>query len=87
MKKKATLFTPEAFHGFELLIDTTLQKRLVPFMAEIKEDIHRHQMVVDGYIKQTVGWHEEQHILAARVDRVRDVLIKKDLASPEELAV
>lgn len=87
MKKKAITFTPEIFNGLETLLHEVVQEEITPMVEELKQDIHHHQKIVDSYIKKTDGWHDEQIILTARVDRVRDVMVKKNLASPKELAV
>lgn len=87
MKKQKRFITPEAFKGLETVIRYVVREEVTPIIEDIKNDIHQHQKIVDAYLKQTIGWHDEQTILTARVDKMRDVMIKKDLASGRELAV
>lgn len=86
-KKKKRFITPEGFKGLETLIRYVVRDEVMPIIDDLKNDIHQHQQIVDSYLKKTTGWHEEQIILTARVDKIRDVMINKKMASGRELAV
>ncbi|PWB38702.1 MAG: hypothetical protein C3F02_02210 [Parcubacteria group bacterium] len=87
LKKEKRPITPEAFKGLETVVRYVVREELTPFQEEVRSQFHQLQQTVDGYLKQTIGWHDEQTILTARVDKIQYVMLKKKLASGSELAV
>lgn len=73
--------TTEDFKAFEAVMSDLLDKKL----EVVRADIHEHQKSVDDYVKTTKNWYEEFLFLKARYDRVSEILVRKGIATQEEL--
>lgn len=54
---------------------------------DLRKDFARLLTSVDGYFKQTLGWHQEYEVLRAQHNRLKAVLVEKGIATEEELSV
>ncbi|MDP2685359.1 MAG: hypothetical protein Q8P20_10100 [bacterium] len=62
-------------------IQETVRNEIKP----IREDIHELQKTVDTYIKQTQDWHQEFIVVKARYDKMKEVIVRKGIATEKEL--
>lgn len=56
-------------------------------LSRVEAKIDRLTDGTDEYLKKTETWHQEQTVLRASHERVKKVLVKKGIASEQELAV
>lgn len=55
-------------------------------LSRVEAKIDRLTDGTDEYLKKTETWHQEQTVLRASNERVKKVLVKKGVASEQELA-
>ncbi|MFH1509502.1 MAG: hypothetical protein ABIE68_05025 [bacterium] len=70
--------------GVDMQIDSLKLEMNKKFKA-IDDKFDRFINMLDKYVKKVEEWQEESKILAARIERMKKVLIKKGIATEKEL--
>ena len=55
-------------------------------LDQLTDEVKKLVTTLDGYVKRTETWHQEQIVLRLRIERLERVLVQKNLVSHTELS-
>ena len=75
----------QQFNALDKLLDDKLGSKFEDLSKPLIKSNHDMIEKIDQYIGKTVGWKQDQDIIAKRLDKMKAVLIEKGVATEQEL--